>query len=137
MANTAEVIYKGDLRCEARHVHSGATILTDAPTDNLGKGEAFSPTDLLATSLACCALTTIAIIAKRDGLSLDISGARTEVVKVMASGPRRVAEIQMNVILDKNYTEEEKKLIEHTFENCPVARSLHPDLKQVVKFKYP
>lgn len=136
MANTSEVTYKGDLRCEAVHVHSGTSIITDAPTDNLGKGEAFSPTDLLATSLACCALTTIAIIAKRDGLSIDISGVKTEVVKVMASNPRRVSEIHMNVTLTKKYTDDEKKLIEHTFESCPVARSLHPDLKQVVKFTY-
>lgn len=136
MANTAEVTYLGELRTEATHLLSGNKIITDAPQDNHGKGEAFSPTDLLATSLACCALTTIGILAKRDGLQIDISGAKAEVLKVMASDPRRVSEIHLHIIFNKAYTEKEKKMIEHTFHTCPVAKSLHQDIKQVIKFSY-
>lgn len=136
MANTAEVTYLGELRTEAVHTQSGTRILTDAPKDNHGKGEAFSPTDLLATSLASCALTTIGILAKRDGLTIDITGAKTEVVKVMAADPRRVSEIHLKISFTRSYSEKEKKMIEHTFHTCPVAKSLHPDIKQVVEFKH-
>lgn len=136
MANTAEVTYLGELRTEAVHVFSGTKILTDAPKDNHGKAEAFSPTDLLATSLASCALTTIGILAKRDGLQIDITGAKAEVVKLMASDPRRVSEIHLKITFVKTYSEKEKKMIEHTFHTCPVAKSLHPDIKQEVEFIY-
>ena len=136
MSNTAEVIYLGELRTEATHVQSGTKILTDAPKDNHGKAEAFSPTDLLATSLASCALTTIGILAKRDGLQIDITGAKAEVVKIMASDPRRVSGIHLKISFVKEYTEKEKKMIEHTFHTCPVAKSLHPDIEQKIEFKY-
>lgn len=136
MANTSEVIYLGELRTEAVHLQSGTKIITDAPKDNHGKAEAFSPTDLLATSLASCALTTIGILAKRDGLQIDITGAKAEVVKVMASDPRRVSEIHLKISFVKKYSEKEMKMIEHTFHTCPVAKSLHPDIKQVIEFNY-
>ena len=136
MANTSEVIYLGGFRTEAVHLQSGDKIVTDAPKDNHGRGEAFSPTDLMATSLAACGLTTVDILARKDGHEIDITGARAEVLKVMASGPRRVAEIHINVIFNKSYSEKEKEIVEHTFKNCPVAKSLHPDIKQLVKFTY-
>jgi putative redox protein len=136
MSNTSAVTYLGDLRTEAIHLQSGNKIITDAPKDNHGKGEAFSPTDLLATSLACCALTTIGILAKRENMPIDIAGAKADVKKIMSSDPRKVSEIHLEVTFSGNYTEKEKKIIEHTFHTCPVARSLHPDIKQVVTFNY-
>ena len=137
MANTAEIIYTGNLHTEATHVQSGTQIQTDAPKDNQGKGEAFSPTDLLATSLATCILTTMAIVAKRDGLSRSIDGAKAEVVKVMESNPRRVSEVHVNIIFPRNYEEKERKILEHAAHNCPVAKSLHSDVKQFIGFVYP
>ncbi|HWY37794.1 MAG TPA: OsmC family protein [Bacteroidia bacterium] len=136
MANTSEVTYLGELRTEAVHLQSGNKIGTDAPRDNHGKGEAFSPTDLLATSLACCALTTIGVLAQRDNLPIDVSGTKAEVIKIMATEPRRVSEIHLKITFKKAYTEKEKKIIEHTFHTCPVAKSLHPDIRQVIEFVY-
>lgn len=136
--NTAEIIYVGELRCEATHTQSGTTIITDAPTDNHGKGQAFSPTDLVAAALATCILTTIAILAQRDGMALDIAGTKAEVVKIMTSEPRRIAEIKIKITLPKNnYSEKEKKMIEKTAHTCPVARSLHPDLLQSIELVFP
>ncbi len=135
--NTAEIIYTGNLHTEATHVQSGTVIATDAPKDNQGNGEAFSPTDLLATSLATCILTTMAIVAKRDGVARNIDGTKAEVLKVMQANPRRVAEIQVKIIFPKNYDEKEKQILENAAHTCPVAKSLHPDLKQVIEFVYP
>lgn len=130
---TAKIKYIGDLRCEAEHLQSGTIIQTDAPTDNQGKGEKFSPTDLCATSLAECALTTIAILGK-DKINID--GATCEIQKIMLSNPRRIGEIICYFEFEKDYTDEEKNFIENTAQNCPVALSLHPDLKKTMKFKY-
>ncbi len=130
---TAEIIYEGQLRTRCRHIQSGTEILTDAPTDNHGKGEAFSPTDLVATSLAACIITTMGI--KAAQMPLDIDGTRAEATKVMASDPRRIAEIHVSIYMPaKNYTDKDKQIMERTAHSCPVALSLHPDLKQVLTF---
>lgn len=132
---TAIITYKGGLRTEALHEQSGNHLLTDAPLDNQGKGEAFSPTDLLSTSLGCCMLTIMGIVADRQ--SIEITGTKSEITKIMGSNPRRVVEIQVNFIFMKNFETREKELLEHAALTCPVAKSLHPELKQTVSFNYP
>lgn len=135
MSNTAEILYSGKLRCRAMHMESGTEITTDAPKDNQGEGSAFSPTDLLAVSLASCILTTMAIVGKRHEIELD--GAKAEVIKVMASEPRRVAEVKVKITFARNYDEKTRKLLENTAHSCPVARSLSTELKQELSFVYP
>lgn len=131
---TSKVEYLGGLRTEATHLQSGTQIHTDAPRDNQGKGEAFSPTDLVATALATCILTTIGIVAKRDNMT-DIDGAFAEVLKVMYPDPRRIGEIHVKITFPKrDFSEKEKTMYENTAHACPVARSLHPDLKQLLEF---
>ena len=133
--HTSEVIYKGDLRTVLTHMKSGQQVITDAPVDNNGKGEAFSPTDLLATSLGTCMLTVMGIVAKRH--TIDIDGTKVEILKVMAESPRRVSEIYLDIFFPaKNYTQKEKDLLEHAAITCPVAKSLHPDVKQKTRFHY-
>jgi putative redox protein len=124
--------YLGDLRTEATHLQSGTKIITDAPTDNQGKGEAFSPTDLLAESLASCMLTTMAIIGR--GHDINIDGTTCEVTKIMAPNPRRVAEVVINFKFPKEYDDKDRKILEAAAHGCPVAVSLHPDLKKTVDF---
>jgi len=132
---TSTVEYKGNLRTEAIHLESGAKIITDAPKDNHGNGESFSPTDLMATSLSSCMLSIMGIVAKRD--NIDIVGIKTEVTKIMYSEPRRVGEIHVKLIMPKNnYSEKERKLLEHAAHTCPVAKSLHPDIIQKIEFIY-
>ncbi|SOD18126.1 OsmC family protein [Pedobacter xixiisoli] len=132
---TSKIIYNGDLRTTSVHLKSGKEIITDAPTDNQGKGEAFSPTDLLATSLGNCMLTIIGIAAKSHGFNID--GTTAEITKVMAENPRRVGEIHVGLQFPaNNYTDKEKAIIEKSAKTCPVAYSLHPDIKQEVTFSY-
>ena len=132
---TSKVIYQGDLRTTCIHERSGSEIITDAPVDNHGKGEAFSPTDLAATSLATCMLTVMGIWAKAREIQLE--GSTAEVVKIMAENPRRIAEIHVDLIIMNNLlTEKEQQQLEHVGLNCPVAKSLHPDIKQVINFRY-
>ncbi len=127
--------YLGNLRTEALHIQSGSTIITDAPLDNLGKGEYFSPTDLLSASLASCMLTIMGITANNKGINID--GAKVEITKIMISDPRRVGEIVVEFIFPKNnYTEEEKRILENAAKHCPVAKSLHPELVQTKIFHY-
>lgn len=132
---TIKAKYTGNLRTEANHIQSGKNLITDAPVDNMGKGEAFSPTDLLAASLGTCMLTTMGIAAQKNGFQMQI--VSIEITKIMASNPRRVDEIQITMDLsDTNYTDEQKSLLENAALNCPVAKSLHHDLKQTVDFNY-
>lgn len=132
---TSEVIYQGDIRTEAVHLLSQKILVTDGPLDNFGKGEAFSPTDLLATSLACCMLSIMGIVSKRDGI--EIEGTKASVTKIMEANPRRVGEIVVEIQFPpKLYTAKEKQLLENAALTCPVAKSLHPDLKQTVHFFY-
>ncbi len=131
---TSTVKYLGELRTEAVHVKSGNKLITDAPTDNHGKGEAFSPTDLTATSLACCMISVMGIVSMKDGIT-KTDGTTAEVTKVMLAEPRRIGEIHIALTFPKNnYSDKEKKMYEHAAHTCPVAKSLHPDLKQVITF---
>lgn len=132
MTETIQTEYIGGLRTEARHVRSGNTIITDAPPDNKGKGEAFSPTDLLAGALGSCMLTIMGIAAQEHGF--DIIGTRARIWKVMASNPRRIGEVRIELTFPKNnYSEKEKKIIERSAFTCPVYLSLHPDLKKNIE----
>ena len=132
---TIETKYIGQLRTEATHVRSGNKLITDAPVDNKGKGEAFSPTDLLAASLGSCAMTIMGIAAQTHGFNLDGTGIR--ITKVMADDPRRVGEVIVEFDFPKNnYSEKEKKIIENAAKTCPVAKSLHPELKQTMIYNF-
>lgn len=135
MEETISTNYLGELRTEAVHVKSGNKLITDAPPDNKGKGEAFSPTDLLATSLGSCMLTIMGISAREHGFNID--GTRVKIWKIMESDPRRVGEIKIELSFPKNnYSEKEKKFIEKAAYTCPVNLSLHPDLKKTIIFNY-
>ncbi len=129
---TIETIYLGGLRTEATHVQSGTKIITDAPLDNQGKGEAFSPTDLLSASLASCMLTIMGIKARAS--NIDIDGTTCSITKIMAADPRRVSEIVINFKFPKTYTEKEQILLERSALTCPVYYSVHEDLKKTVTF---
>jgi putative redox protein len=129
---TIETTYLGELRTEATHVQSGTKIITDAPVDNQGKGEAFSPTDLLAASLASCMLTIMGIKARAS--EIDIDNTSCSITKIMAADPRRVSEIVISFKFPKTYTEKEQQLLERSALTCPVYLSLHPDLKKTVDF---
>lgn len=132
---TTEAIYKGDLRTTAVHLKSGDQLITDAPTDNRGKGEAFSPTDLVATALGTCILTIMGIKARDK--DIDITGAKAEVNKVMASNPRRIAKLEVHITMPpKDYTSKEKKILEAAAHHCPVGSSLHPDLEEIILFNW-
>lgn len=131
---TSKVIYVGDLRTEATHIQSNTVIHTDAPKDNFGKGEAFSPTDLVATALASCMISIMGIVSRRDGIT-PIDGAEAEVLKVMYADPRRIGEVHIKITFPKNnFSDKEKKIYENAAYTCPVAKSLHPDIKQVIDF---
>ncbi|MEG1649793.1 MAG: OsmC family protein [Rikenellaceae bacterium] len=132
---TISTTYLGDLRTEITHVQSGNKVTTDAPTDNQGKGEFISPTDMLSASLGSCMLTIMGISAKAHGFTID--GTKLEITKIMATEPRRVSEIDVKIILPKiSYTNSQKRMIEAAAKSCPVAHSLHPDIKQVFSYVY-
>ena len=131
----SKVIYEGELRTQATHLQSGKTIYTDAPVDNQGKGNAFSPTDLVATSLASCMLTIMGIVARRDGILLE--GTVAEVEKIMVKDPRRIGEIKIKFIFKHKIEEEDRVKLEHAARTCPVSGSLHEDLKENIDFIYP
>ncbi|MDA3838395.1 MAG: OsmC family protein [Candidatus Delongbacteria bacterium] len=127
--------YKGDLRTEATHLQSGNKIFTDAPLDNHGKGEAFSPTDLFTVSYSTCILTIMGLAAQNQGFSID--GATAETEKIMSKNPRRVGEIIIKFVFPHNdYTDREKKTLERIVPTCPVGGSLHPDIKQTITLSY-
>jgi putative redox protein len=132
---TIRTKYLGDLRTENIHLQSGNKVITDAPCDNQGKGEFFSPTDLLATSLGSCIMTIMGIKARDNGI--EITGTEIAITKIMASDPRRVAEIVVEFYFpEKNYSPEEKKLIESVAGTSPVPLSLYPELKQTIRFNW-
>ncbi|HTM98905.1 MAG TPA: OsmC family protein [Pedobacter sp.] len=132
---TSKITYTGGLRTSSVHLKSGIEIITDAPVDNQGKGEAFSPTDLLATSLGNCMLTIVGIAARTHGF--DIDGTTAEVTKIMGENPRRVTGILVNLQFPgNNYSDKDKEIIERSAKTCPVAFSLHPDIKQEITFNY-
>jgi len=132
---TLHTEYLGELRTKARHLASGNELVTDAPIDNKGRGEAFSPTDLLAASLGSCMITIAGMAAQEHGFSIE--GTRIDITKIMASDPRRVAEVIVDLYFpDNNYTDKQKAIIRVACLNCPVAKSLHSDLKQTVVFNF-
>lgn len=134
---TAKVTYTGQLRSEAIHVRSGSAIETDAPVDNHGKGERFSPTDLVAVALATCIVTTLGIAAPKHDLHID--GAECEVTKVMVTDPRRIGEIiiAMSFPASQPFTDKQKQIIERIAHTCPVFETLHPDCKKTISFTWP
>lgn len=125
---TATIHYEGNLRCNAKHLQSGTTIETDAPTDNRGKGERFSPTDLVCTALASCMATTMAI--KATDMNIELKGLIVDVKKHMESNPRRISKIDVKVSFPADLVLEEKDriILQRTGDNCPVVKSLHPDM---------
>ena len=132
---TSKITYQSDLRTAAVHLRSGNEILTDAPVDNRGKGEAFSPTDLLATSLGSCILTIMGI--KAADKEIEMTGATAEINKIMGSNPRRIVRLEITIQMpDNNYTDKEKKLLEAAAHGCPVGKSLHPDLEEIVQINW-
>lgn len=131
---TSKVTYLGDLRTESEHVQSGMKMLTDAPTDNQGRGEAFSPTDTVATALATCMLTIMGI--KARDLDLDLRGATALVQKTMAPDPRRISRIEITFTFPKSYGEKSKRIIERAAKTCPVLHSLHPEIDLEIGFTY-
>lgn len=133
--STAKVTYLGNLRTSNEHLKSGNTFITDAPTDNQGKGEAFSPTDTVATGLANCMLTTMGIKAQGlEGVILD--DATAMVTKTMASNPRRISKIEIVMNLPEGISEKNRKILENTAKTCPVDYSLHPDIEKVIQFNW-
>ncbi len=132
---TSKITYLGGLRTEAVHLKSGEKFITDAPPDNNGKGEAFSPTDIMSTSLGCCMLTIMGIAANTH--NINIEGTTIDITKKMEANPRRVGEIVVEFNMPKNnYTDKEKAILEHAAITCPVAKSLSAELKQTVLFNY-
>lgn len=134
---TVKTTYLGDLRTNSTHLQSGNQLITDAPTDNMGKGEAFSPTDLLATATGTCILTTMAIVAQRDGI--ELGNSEVEVTKIMTQAPpRRIARLEINLKMKSNVvlSDEQIKKLENTAHKCPVSLSLHPDVEQVLTFEW-
>ncbi|MER0438916.1 OsmC family protein [Emticicia sp. W12TSBA100-4] len=134
---TSKIVYLGDLRTQATHLQSNETIITDAPVDNNGKGEAFSPTDLAATSLGSCAMTIMGIMAKREGV--DFSGSEIEVTKVMsAEAPRKIAKVIVDFTMKtpEALSEEVQAKYVRAAHTCPVSLSLHPEIEQVFNFTW-
>jgi putative redox protein len=126
--------YLGQLRCEVAHLPSGNALQTDAPVDNHGLGQTFSPTDLVATALGTCMVTVMGIKAQSMGLSME--GTSFSLEKIMGSEPRRVAEVRVRICLPESLDAKDRKILESTGLHCPVAKSLHPDLLQSVEFVY-
>jgi uncharacterized OsmC-like protein len=133
---TSQIIYKGDLRSVATHIQSGTVIETDAPTDNQGKGERFSPTDLVATALGTCMITTMGIKART--MDIDLAGTRLDVTKIMVSDPRRIGKIIVHVFFPEGLTvdDKQKEILERTARTCPVERTLHPDVELLMEFNW-
>ncbi|MEL6811742.1 MAG: OsmC family protein [Bacteroidota bacterium] len=132
--NTSKVTYLGNLRTECEHLKSGNTFITDAPTDNNGKGEAFSPTDTVATGLANCMLTVMGIKARTLEIALD--GSIALVTKTMASNPRRIAKIEVRFQFPAGISDKHQKILENTGNTCPVHYSLHPDIEKVIEYRW-
>ena len=131
---TSIIRYLGDLRTSSMHLQSGTEILTDAPTDNHGKGEAFSPTDMVVNSLGTCMITIMAI--KARDMDIELKGTTAQVTKVMASEPRRISEIRIHFELDLVADSKTKTILERAAMTCPVYHSLHPDIKKEITFNW-
>ena len=130
----SNIVYKDNLRTEAVHLSSGEAIITDAPLDNNGKGEAFSPTDLVAAALGSCMITIMGIAAQKH--NIDISGTSASVKKIMGSNPRKIDEVVIDIIMSNHLNENDRKRLERAALSCPVHKSLHPDLIKTISFFY-
>lgn len=127
--------YLGNLRVECEHGPSGAKLMTDAPTDNNGKGEMFSPTDLCAAALGSCAMTIMGLMASRH--NFDITGAKMEIVKSMSANPRKIGKLEVTFHMpDRDYSDKEKAMIERAANSCPVHKSFAPEVEQVFNFHW-
>ena len=133
---TASIVYQGHLRCECTHLQSGTIIETDAPTDNRGKGERFSPTDTLCVALATCVVTTMAL--KANDMEIDLSGTSLAVTKHMLSDPRRIGKIDVILTFPTalQLDEKDRIILQRVGDNCPVMKSLHPDLITNVEYNW-
>jgi len=132
--STATARYSGNLRTEATHTASGNSIFTDAPVDNHGRGEAFSPTDLVSAALGSCMMTIMGIVAGRH--ELDLTGVSFEVTKHMAAEPRRIAQIDVHFRMPASLSSKDRTILENAARTCPVALSLNPEIRQQVQFQY-
>lgn len=132
---TAEIIYKGDLRCECLHIQSGSTFETDAPTDNRGKGQRFSPTDTVCVALATCIITTMGI--RATDMGIDLMGTKISVTKHMLTDPRRIGKIDITLDLPNvGLNDQQKEILTLIGNNCPVMKSLHPALEISVQYNW-
>ena len=132
---TARTIYKGDLRTEITHVRSGSTITTDAPIDNKGKGEYFSPTDMVASALGSCIFTIMGIAAREHDFSID--GATCKITKIMTENPRKIGEIKIEFDFSgREYTDKQKKILDYCVKTCPVALSLNESVFQNIVLNF-
>ncbi len=131
---TIDIEYLGDLRCRARHGPSGMEIETDAPTDNMGKGEAFSPTDLVATALGTCILTVMGT--KAQAMGIEIAGSTVTVDKEMASGPRRIGRLATSIRIPHDIAERDRKVLEAAAFTCPVHKSMSPEIEMPIHFHW-
>ena len=132
--NTSIIRYLGELRTSSMHLQSGTEILTDAPTDNHGKGEAFSPTDMVANSLGTCMISIMAI--KSKDLDLELKGSTAEVTKIMQAEPRKIARIVVILNMAVATSDKNKTILERSALTCPVFLSLHPDIEKVITFNW-
>lgn len=131
---TSKVIYTGDLRTRCLHLGSGSDFITDAPTDNQGLGQAFSPTDTVATAVASCMLTVMGI--KARDLGADLRNTTAEVTKYMAANPRRISKVKVRLLLPADISEKDRKILEHTGRHCPVILSLHDSIEKELEFNW-
>lgn len=133
---TASIIYKGELRCECTHVQSGTVIETDAPTDNRGKGERFSPTDTVCVALGTCIITTIGI--RANDMQINLSNTQIAVTKYMLSDPRRIGKITVEIQFPElpGLSEKDKMILQKIGDNCPVMKSIHPDIDVVLEYNW-
>jgi uncharacterized OsmC-like protein len=131
---TSKITYLGDLRTSSIHLQSGSEIISDAPLDNQGKGEAFSPTDTVANGLASCMFTVMGI--KARDLEVDFSGSTAEVTKIMGTEPRRITEIHVTFNFSIRPDDKIKTILERTAMTCPVFFSLHPEMKKIIVFNW-
>ena len=135
MNNQIEILYEGNLRTRAIHISSGSELLTDAPIDNQGKGKNFSPTDLVATALGSCMLTIMGITANVH--DIDIKGTKVKVEKIMGRDPRKIDQINMEIIFELPVSSKHKIILERAAKHCPVAKTLEGNIEENIKFIYP
>lgn len=130
-----DITYEGNLHCSMKHGPSGTVVATDAPKDNMGKGESFSPTDLVASALGSCILTTLGIVAGRHHIQFE--GAQAEVTKEMSADPRRISRITITIHMPAGISLAQRPLLDHAGKSCPVHKSLHPDIEIPIHINYP